>query len=344
MSKKYKYLIAFLILGILALVFFWSSPPSDREYGGGKSKRQATRDSSVQTALTNEPPVKDSLSKEQIEQVHGQSKLERMKELIRWDYSTPIDFWGEVIDQNGNPLAGVKAEIVVDERAGNKKYFSFSDKEGLFELLGKKGARARIKVFLSGYVPTSDEKIGSNVSARTIYYAPKTKPMPAYAPPTRGNPQVFVLRKKNPIANLANSITKRVAIFKDGKSKKVTLKTKSKDVEMEIRCWSSCPVPFTYDKYDWSAEIRIIGGEIQPITEYEPITAPIDGYRPAFKVEMPKNTDKTWKAANVRQRNFWIQFDDGTYAKARIEVKTGRKHEVDAEVWYNLDGTNNFEQ
>ena len=168
--------------------------------------------------------------------------------------------------------------------------------------------------------------------------------MPAYTPPTKENPQTFMLRKKNPIAKLGHSLKKRVSVNKAGGIQKIELQTKGKDIEFKINCWSSCPVPFTYDKYDWRAEIQVIGGKLQEITEVEPVTAPTDGYEQVFKVEMPKDTKKAWKATNNRQRDFWLQFDDGTYAKARIEVKTGRKHEVDAEVWYNLDGTNNFEQ
>lgn len=347
MSKKYKYLIAFLIFGILAVVLFWSPFKNDTEH---ETTRQTTRDASVQRALASEPPVKDSLSKEHLEksgQNRSQSKLERMKELLRRDHNTPIDFWGKVIDQNENPVSGARAEITVDGAMGKKKYVSYTDKDGLFELLSKRGARIRIKVFSKGYAPTSNSKMGSHVSARTIYYA--TKVMPAYAPPTRDNPQVFMLRKKNPIANLDHAQKKRVSISKTGAPQKIGLKIKGKIIEVEVRCWSSCPIPFTYDKYDWRAEIQITNGKLLPYNSMNSfqapqIEAPLHGYQKVFQVDMPKDTDKTWKAGNVRQRDFWIQFDDGTYAKAHIEINTGRKHYVNTEVWYNLDGINNFEQ
>lgn len=322
MNQKLKYGLFLLLFGGAAIVLFW---PESSE-----SKAPRKQESSIR-----EPQKRDS-------------SVERMKELIRSDYNTPIDFWGKVIDQDGNALAGAKAEIVLDEQATKKKYVTFSDDKGLFELLGKKGARARIKVFLDGYGPTSDEKIGPKISARTIYYSMEA--MPAYAPPTKENPQVFVLRKRNPVANLAHALKKRVSINKTGDAQKIKLKTAGKTVEIEVHCWSASPVPFTYDRYDWRAEIQIINGKLLPYNSMNSfqapqIEAPLHGYQQIFQVDMPKDTKENWSRSSPNgKKDFWIQFLDGTYAKASIRIKTGRKHEVDAEVWYNLDGTNNFEQ
>jgi hypothetical protein len=348
MNQKLKYGLVFLLLSVVAIVLFWPQPQGNEELQEEKSsvRELQSRDSVVRKNLGNVPPVKERLSAEQlakIEQEKGKGRLEKMKELIRNDYNTPINFWGKVIDENGTPLANAKAEITVDEHAANKKYTTFSDDEGMFELLGKRGARARIKVFLNGCAPTSDEKIGSRISARTIYYS--SKAMPAYAPPTKENPQIFVLRKKNPIANLSHAFKKQASIGKAGDAQKIELAAAGKTIGVEVRCWSYCPVPFTYDRYDWQAEIKIEGGKLRTITELEPVTAPIEGYQQVFQLGMPKDTKDNWLRSSPNgQRDFWVQFDDGTYAKARIEVKTGRKHEVDVEVWYNLDGTNNFEQ
>jgi hypothetical protein len=347
MNQKLKYMLVFLLLGVVTILF-WAQDQENEELQEEKSsvRESQSRDAPVQKNLGSVPPVKDSLSAEQlrkIEQAKGKSKLEQMKELIRSDYNIPIDFWGKIVDQDGNPLVGAKAEITVDEHAANKKYTTFSDDKGMFELLGKRGARARVKVFLDGYAPTSDEKIGSKISARTIYYS--SKAMPAYAPPTRENPQIFVLRKKNSVANLATEFRKRVPVSKTGDAQEIELATAGKTIGVEIRCWSSSPVPFNYNRYDWRSEIQIAGGELQPITELEPVTAPTDGYERVFKIDMPKDTERNWLRSSPNgQRDFWVRFNDGTYAKARIEVKTGREHEVDVEVWYNLDGTNNFEQ
>ncbi|QQL45421.1 hypothetical protein [Sulfuriroseicoccus oceanibius] len=239
---------------------------------------------------------------------------------------------------------GVEARMVVDEYAGRKEYVTLSDQDGRFELLGKKGARVRVKVSLSGYAPTTDDRIGTNVSARTIYYAPESKPAPAYAPPTKDHPQVFVLRKRSPGANLGYAESSRVRIKRSGEAKEIALDVEGKRLGIDVRCWSAAPVPFSHDKYDWRAEIRVVEGKLQPITEDEPITSPTEGYLPVFCIELPKDTEANWLRSSPRgTRDFWVKFNDGTYAKAEIVVRTGRKHEVDVELWYNLDGDNNFE-
>ncbi|MBB5353141.1 hypothetical protein HNR46_003394 [Haloferula luteola] len=347
MNNFLIYGVAIFLLGIATVIFVWKEPPKNKE-SQGKAKQESPHKiaSSKQENLRNVLPVKDGLSVEKIrqaEQENGASRMEKMKDLLRRDYSTPIDFWGKVVDQNGNPIVGVKADIVIDEQAGMKSYVVFSDEKGLFELLGKKGARARVRVTKDGYAATSNETMGSDVSSRTIYYSMDA--MPAYAPPTRDNPQVFVLRKKNPPADLGYSEKDHVAVNKNGTPQKIALRAGGKAIEIEVRCWSSCPVPFSYDKYDWRAEIRVSAGKLRAITEIDPVTAPTDGYQPVFRLEMPKDMEGNWiRSSPNGTRDFWIQFDDSTYAKARIEVKTGRTHEADAEVWYNLDGTNNFEQ
>lgn len=349
MSFDLRHGLLILLFGSTVAIWAWPKLHKKEKFEkyGDLQVSQAPNSGALKKPA-NVPPEETRLPADRIEQLRlgqteGKSKLEKMNDLIKRDYSTPIDFWGKVVDQNGNPIPNVKATIVIDGQIRKSEHLVYSDEVGRFELLGKRGARARVKVSLDGYAPTADKEIGSDVSSRTIYYA--TKAMPAYAPPTREHPQVFVLRKRNPPASIAHSESKDVPIEKAGEPEKVGLRAGTRTIEVEVRCWSSCPAPFTYEKYDWRAEIKVLGGKLRSITEFDPVIAPTHGYQSVFKLEMPKNMEGNWiRSSPNGQRDFWIQFDDGTYGKARVEVKTGRTHEVDAEVWYNLDGTNSFEQ
>ena len=166
MRKRNKYLAAFLFVCVTTIVLLWMFFNTEDKSGVDEAERQ--------TAGNRKTTISQS-SREKV-RIRGQSKLESMKELLRRDYNTPINFWGKIIDQNENPILGARAEITVDGAMGKKKYVSYTDKEGLFELLGKRGARIRIKVFSEGYAPTSDSKMGSHVSARMIYYATEAMP------------------------------------------------------------------------------------------------------------------------------------------------------------------------
>ena len=327
MRMNFRYVAVFLLVASFALFFFWP--------GGSRSRQSAS----------GAVPVKPGSAENPSQQAQRETEangIERMREKLRMDYSMPIDFWGKVIDHSGNPIAGVKAEVTVEELTGRKPHVVFSDENGRFELLGKRGSKIRVTVSREGYAATADDKIGANISSRMIYYS--MKGMPAYTPPTRDNPQIFMLRKKNPPAKLAHAAQRTISLDTIGSPNIAKLEADGKSVEIVVRCWSSCPVPFTYDKYDWRAEVQVVGGKLRPITEFDPVTAPTEGFQELFRVEMPKDLEQGWKATNIGQRDFWIQFDDDTYAKSRVEVKTGRVHEVDAEVWFNLDGTNNFER
>jgi len=355
MNQQMKYGIVFLLLGIAALVIFWPDASEDKELQGEKNSVRYSRshDSPIQRSPDNEPPVKGALPAAQLrknEEAKSAGKLDQMKKLWGAAYSSPIDFWGKVIDAEGNPVEGASVKIIVSNDASwsfdggsNSNYTKNTDKNGLFKLLGKKGAALSASAMCEGYVEFIDPKTGRNLSRVKIGYSGKDTNL-RNKRPTKLEPTALVIRRKAPVANIAHSSKKRVSISKTGEAQKINLKTPKKTVEIEIRCWSSAPVPFTYDKYDWQAEMQIVGAKLQEITEFEPVTAPVEGYEKIFKIEVSKDEEETWKASNIRQRDFWVQFDEGTYAKARIEVKTGRKHEVDAEVWYNLDGTSNFEQ
>jgi hypothetical protein len=332
MNLKIKRTIIYVILSIF--IFLGIQLFSDKEI-----KKESPNAQNVY-------PLKDTMKYglfEKAQKESQKSKWETMQSLVKKLKNTPIDFWGKVVDQDNKPLEGVTADMTIDGDTENKRYLARSNEDGLFELIGKKGSKVRVIVSREGYAPTADEKIGTNVSERDIYYA--IKAMPSYSPPTKENPQIFILRKKNPIANIAYLKEEEVIQNTSGQSQKFSLQNTTRSIELVIRCWSSCPVPFTYDKYDWRAEIEIINGKLKTIDEFETITAPTSGYQQVFKIDMPKNTETNWiRSSPNRARDFWFQFDDGTYAKARIEIFTGRSNEVDIEVWYNLDGTNNFEQ
>lgn len=350
MTRNRKTIIV-VILGVGLFLLLWipkfkqasTEANEESEIGSGQIVEPRTK------SLDNVPPVDPdgTIARETKEQREIRLKYELLKSL-----DNPVNFWGKVIDEKGNPISGAEARISVTDRfslnptADNTRteYLEVSDSNGLFSLLGKKGGSLYVNVHADGFAPSYDKKTNRDLSRAGLSYYGKYDSM-HFSIPTENNPMTFVLRKKNAIANISHSIKKRIPLGITGELRKIELDAGEKSIEVEVRCWSSCPVPFTYDKYDWRAEIRIAGGNLRPITEFDPVTAPTDGYQQVFKVEMPKDTEENWiRSSPNGTRDFWIQFDDGTYAKARIEVKTGRTHELDAEVWYNLDGTNNFEQ
>lgn len=277
---------------------------------------------------------------------------ERLKSEVVEDLNNSVDFWGKVVDEKGEPVQGATAEIAITDKFSwtpnakntTTKYNKQSDEKGLFSLLGKKGGSVRVRVTADGYSPSYDKKLGRDMSRLSMSYVGENDKI-NFQRPAEDSPTVFVLRKKSAVDELFVDAKKNVKISKEGEAEIITFKNKEgREVGFKIQCWSDSPDPFNYDSYDWRAKIEVVNGRLQPVTQRDPVMAPEKGYSDSYTMDMIQGKNKIWKRSSPGEsRNFWVQFDDKTYAKARIKVKTGRKHEVDAEIWYNLDGTRNFE-
>jgi len=340
MSKR-RVIISALLLIIVGVLWVFLK--------GGKSGEANNN----QTNFKTDRPDPNGLNPANIEGEPKMDLMERMAQKLKdTNVNAPIDFWGKVQDTEGNSIAGAEVKVSIskfsswyEDVSTRSRFTVLSDTEGKFQVLGKNGYSIRLNVEKDGYAPHHSPEKRRNHASEDLTYFGEDQNLPNKRPTSR-QPIVFILRKKNPIANLSHAVKKDTPIVTDGTPRQIELKLdQQSSVILEVQCWSSCPVPFTYNKYDWNAEIKVIGAQLQPITNNHAVTAPTQGYESIFRVEMPSDvTSYTWKAANIQQRNFWLKFENGSYAKAKIEVNTGRKHEVDADIWYNLDGTNNFEQ
>jgi hypothetical protein len=114
-------------------------------------------------------------------------------------WQKPIDFYGKVVDENTNPVAGASVEFRWDDLTANdwtRSATTTSDTEGLFSLHGGRGATLTVSVSKDGYY-TSPKDMGS------FHYAvPNDNQI--YAP-DQWNPAVFHLWKRGQGAELVTS-------------------------------------------------------------------------------------------------------------------------------------------
>ena len=264
-------------------------------------------------------------------------------------FKTPINFWGKVVDQDGESIEGAKVTIYVldkpgwgDDGSNTGTYTLTSDKNGRFELLNKRGASLGVQASADGYARAYDSESEEGLYNDSFSYS--NEKAKSYARrPTREKPCVLVLRKKGEIADLKELKTQKVKIPKDGTS--IAVDVQGSPIVLNVRCWSTAPDPFTYDRYDWRAEIRVEGGELQPVVDKHSVMAPAEGYHQAIQVDMSANKAKDWYRSSLpSQANLWARLSDGTHAKLEVKVITGREHAVMTKGWLNLDGGSSFEQ
>lgn len=74
------------------------------------------------------------------------------------EYSTPITFYGRVVDMAGVPVVGATANMRVAERpwVGSVVHVVNSDRDGLFSLVGVSGAALTVNVSKPGYHETAE--------------------------------------------------------------------------------------------------------------------------------------------------------------------------------------------
>jgi hypothetical protein len=263
-----------------------------------------------------------------------------------WDeqFNYPINFWGKVVDENGRPLAGATVKVILyDDPCGGysgldpTKIKTMSDTKGDFSILEKLAAGISVNASLSGYKPYYDPKTRENRSRVLMAYSDKRSDQKIkYS--TKTEPTVLILQKKDQPSDLIHIEKIRQEISPKGVNLNVLLKKKDHAIEVNLRCSSSVPQPFKYEKYDWEAEVEIKGGGIQEIKDITSQVAPESGYVQAFKLKMPAKTLKWSRESPSSRRNFWIKLDKGSYARAQIKFVTGRKHLVYVETWINTDG------
>lgn len=262
-----------------------------------------------------------------------------------WDelYKSPVNFWGKVVDEYGRPISGATVRVILydDPTAGysDRKDTTFettSGPNGNFSILGKFAAGISVEAILSGYRPYYDPKTREERSSVRVYYF--SKPAHPQIASTQTEPTVLILQKKKPPSNLIHIERTRQAISGKGDSLNIRLEKKGSIIDMKLRCFSSAPQPFNYEKYDWEAEVEIKDGGIQEVKDIRSQVAPESGYQQVFKLKMPADAPRWLRSSRANRLYFWIKLDGGGYAKAQIRFVTGRKHLVYTQAWINTDG------
>src|ERR1700733_7157716 len=103
-------------------------------------------------------------------------------------WNTPIEFYGKVIDENSNPVAGATINFrwaTQTEDVSATTATTESDLDGLFSLQGKRGRSLDVSVGKVGYYNSRRDKTGFLYALASDIYSPD-----------RMNPVVFHLYKK----------------------------------------------------------------------------------------------------------------------------------------------------
>ncbi len=256
-------------------------------------------------------------------------------------YTAPIDFWGKVIDEKGNPISKAKIEYNVADKplfdTSGIKIDGESDEYGKFSLTNEKGSFLQVFVSKDGYYGKT------GISTHTLRYGLRGRP--GIKLPTPENPTIFVLRKRGEGAALIRIPYQSHRISKDGTPFEIKLKTGQKAFlgqgDLKVEYWALSEKDST-KHFDWRCRISVAGGGVTPWKGQEEFDfkAPSDGYQTFDEISMPKTTE-CW--LNDVTRKYFVKTANNKYASIEFGIIAANEPFFVIKGYYNPSGSRNLE-
>jgi hypothetical protein len=341
MTRNKKAALVFMMLfaaATLSLLLSRRTPvPADRA-----SESSAIRSESVQSA----EPRGDATAPDQAEVLEEQ--VERQKESIFLKVmereQVPLDFYGRVVDEAKQGVAGAKVRVSASEFnllkpedmfLGAKKLTLETDSEGNFSVRGLRGYSLVIRVEKEGYFTSSRNPSGFN-------YVGDPKENFRSHP---SHPVIFQLQKKGAVEALIHTRGKGYVIPRDGTPVFVDLfesKTNSAFADLKVQAWTDEGNKDKNYRYDWQVRIEVIDGGIQERIGEFAYLAPESGYATSYELNYPTSLGNAW--SDDVAKSFFLQLRGGqTYGRLDFRMIAHGDHFCRLQAWLNPSGSRNLE-
>lgn len=220
-----------------------------------------------------------------------------------YEWRTPIEFFGMVVDENNRPVAGAEVEYswngTIEKYGGDgvRHQTMTSDAKGLFHIYGIEGKGIAIRVSKQGYRRRKSPNDGS------FEYAGFWEP--TFIEPDRNKPVIFHLVKR-PVAEPTYRIGSRIFLEPPALETHLDLlsPTAQSAAPADLHVRITRPPGASYEKpFDWSVTIEgHNGAEIVETTDDFMLQAPADGYQPKLVRDYKNPT------GNARQKvRFYVR-------------------------------------
>jgi hypothetical protein len=272
--------------------------------GGGLATTQKTANAPIIVASAPNQPSR----------VNDRERTNEIRQYME-SQNKPIDFYGEVVDQDGNPLSGASVKgqtlhvkVIIPAPWGDQDEIipmeTTTDSAGRFEVHGFSGRDFGIR---------SIQKIG--------YEAEPVRRSWETSAGSIGNPVVFKMWSTNIHEQLITG-ERSVEVQPDGKAHVIDL-TKGTIAEAgngDLKVWIQYTNQTVQGRlYDWSAGIEVINGglleEPQGTVMY---VAPTDGYTNSFQLQQQI---KGGQSGEIGDRSFYLKLNNGqAYGRMNINL------------------------
>ncbi len=291
MKKQIRNIGLALFLVALAVLLFWSKDRNE-----GEDRIHEAPSSGASEEATDQQPLSDAFP----------TSPDPIQALMR----TPIEFYGLVLDQHGNPVPAAKVSgSVLDNMIKGTPVSATADASGKF-MIKSKGRSLRMEVSKSGYYRVNQ---GEDLKSSSQGFDFGVDSGRGVHQPDESSPVIFQLRKEeNPVA--LDTLRGQSKVPRDGSPILISLsKTSKVTLQISCRTMEDATQP-PNAPYDWRCEVKIEGGSILETTEEHSFVAPEGEYASADVIDMPKSlAPKEWNSR--AKKTYWLRFPDNTFGK-----------------------------
>lgn len=250
------------------------------------------------------------------------------------EWLTPIEFYGRVIDDHGQPVQGAQVKFACNDLTveGTSYYAKVSDDQGMFAITGVRGKVLSAKVSKEGYYTSQRDNNSFTYAGENSNFVPD-----------RNHPIVFHLRKYGQGEPLIG-FSKNFKVPKDGTPIFIDLLTHeivaSTETGIKVECRTEKPEK-RGAKFDWQCRVTVPGGGLQPNTDEFGFLAPGDGYAESDEIDMMRSTTNRWQSDVTR--HYFIQTGNGLYGRLTFRMLAGGENFCRIESVLNPSGSRNLE-
>lgn len=294
-------------------------------------KTTAPKSPGIQGGSNPSPTVSNPIATPMVS-ADATPSFEVQKERFTAAFRAPIAFYGKVVDQNGEPVAQADVKCAANDKPlGGKpsEYLRKADVAGLFSIDGIVGLTLFVTVSKPGYkvIPQNDSR--EVTSSGLFQYG-----LEGYQS-SKDAPVVFRLHKIGVLEPLVKTGKRNFRIARDGSPLSISTDQQGGH-QVILRCWNKEQErPADQRQYDWRLEVTVPNGGLVNRKDAFEFEAPEDGYFSSDTLEMPASLPQNqWDS--FAARSYFIRFEDGTFARAKLEIHAAGDHFVVWESYLNL--------
>jgi hypothetical protein len=249
----------------------------------------------------------------------------------------PINFYGKVVDEKSNALAGATVSFKWQENRESRKGATLSDAAGLFSLENRRGTMSEVWVSKEGYYTPRPGFEGFSYAAW-----PRFSPDP-------NTPVVFQLRTKGtpePLIRLAGPMggDRQYKLETNGAPTEISfftgLRTSPGQGDLRVEFWRERPKDPQQRLFPWRCRISVPGGGLQTAPDEFPFKALEAGYDEMIEIVSEPRLD-TW--SDRVNRSYYVRLRDGKYGWIRLKVICSENPFFGLEALINPSGSRTLE-